>query len=211
MVNESLKYYLLQTVTGITDEQIDRLFNDEIEHYEYANQDSIVQAIKAVKILDPACGSGAFPMCALGRMVHIIKKCNGTEETPDAIYQLKLILIEQCLYGIDIQTIAVQICKLRFFISLICEQERNNSTEDNYGMHQLPNLETKFVAADTLIGLKKEDTQVLNIVNNSLSQLKDALANIRAQHFKVSTAKEKYGCREHDRKKRQEIRNILEK
>ena len=120
MVDESLKHYLLQTVTGITDEQIDRLFNDEIEHYDYANQDSIVQAIKAVKILDPACGSGAFPMCALGRMVHIIKKCNGVEETPDAIYQLKLTLIEQCLYGIDIQTIAVQICKLRFFISLCC-------------------------------------------------------------------------------------------
>ena len=210
MVDESLKHYLLQTVTGITDEQIDRLFNDEIEHYDYANQDSIVQAIKAVKILDPACGSGAFPMCALGRMVHIIKKCNGVEETPDAIYQLKLTLIEQCLYGIDIQTIAVQICKLRFFISLICEQERNNSAEDNYGMHQLPNLETKFVAADTLIGLKKEDTQVLNIVNDSLSQLKDELAYIRAQHFKVSTAKEKYEYREQDRQKRQEIIDMLE-
>ncbi|MGP1490604.1 MAG: Eco57I restriction-modification methylase domain-containing protein [Treponema sp.] len=210
MVTESLRHYLLQTVTGITAEQLDTLFNDEIERYEYTNQNNIVEAIKKVKILDPACGSGAFPMCALGKMVHIIKKCNGIEETPDAIYQLKLALIEQCLYGIDIKIIAVQICKLRFFISLICEQEGNNSAEDNYGMHQLPNLETKFVAADTLIGLKKEDAQVLNIVNDSLSQLKNDLANIRAQHFKVSTAKEKYKYREKDRKKRQEIIEVLE-
>ncbi|QSH91969.1 restriction endonuclease [Treponema medium] len=209
MIDESLKNYLLHTVTGITPEQIDTLFNDEIEHYDYANQNSIVQAIKKVKILDPACGSGAFPMSALHKIVHIIKKCNGSNESQQSVYQLKLTLIEQCLYGIDIQPIAVQICKLRFFISLICEQEKNNSAEDNYGISHLPNLETKFVAADTLIGLRQEDAQYLDIVNTSLSQLKNELACIRAQHFKASTAKEKYECREQDRKKRQEIIDML--
>ncbi|MCF6150069.1 MAG: hypothetical protein E3K37_15580 [Candidatus Kuenenia sp.] len=70
-------------------------------------------------------------------------------------YGHKLYLIENCIYGIDIQPIAVQIAKLRFFISLIVDQ-RVNYSKENLGIRPLPNLETKFVAANTLIGLEKE-------------------------------------------------------
>ena len=51
--------------------------------------------------------------------------------------------------------IAVTIAKLRFFISLIIEQESNDNREANYGIRPLPNLETKLVAANTLIGLNR--------------------------------------------------------
>ncbi len=61
----------------------------------------------------------------------------------------KLYLIENCIYGIDIQPIAVQIAKLRFFISLIIDQNKQEDKE-NFGIRSLPNLETKFVAANTL-------------------------------------------------------------
>ena len=64
-------------------------------------------------------------------------------------YPRKLFLIENCIYGVDIQAIAVQIAKLRFFISLIVEQ-RVDDTAPNRGILPLPNLETKFVAANAL-------------------------------------------------------------
>ena len=69
-------------------------------------------------------------------------------------YGRKLYLIENCIYGVDIQPIAVQIAKLRFFISLVVDQKMNPQAE-NLGIRSLPNLETRFVAANTLIGLDR--------------------------------------------------------
>ena len=64
------------------------------------------------------------------------------------IYELKLYIIENCIYGSDIQSIAVQISKLRFFISLICDCEPD-ANKPNFGIPTLPNLETTFVAANS--------------------------------------------------------------
>ena len=75
------------------------------------------------------------------------------------LYNLKLKIIEKSIFGVDIQPIAIQICKLRFFISLICEQEKENKPEENYGYPPLPNLETKSVTANALIGIAKLDTK----------------------------------------------------
>ena len=58
-------------------------------------------------------------------------------------YGRKLYLIENCIYGVDIQPIAVQIAKMRFFISLIVDQKADPKA-DNLGIRTLPNLETKF-------------------------------------------------------------------
>ena len=69
-------------------------------------------------------------------------------------YGRKLYLIENCIYGVDIQPIATQIAKLRFFISLIVDQQIDDSRK-NHGVRPLPNLETKFVAANTLLSVEK--------------------------------------------------------
>ena len=69
-------------------------------------------------------------------------------------YGRKLYLIENCIYGVDIQPIAVQIAKLRFFISLVVDQTVDDK-RPNRGIRPLPNLETKFVAANTLIGIAR--------------------------------------------------------
>lgn len=137
----------------------------------------LIQAIDSLKILDPACGSGAFPMGVLHKLVYVLGKLDpdnqrwketqlaklDSQPMREALeaafadnnddYGRKLYLIENCLYGVDIQPIAIQITKLRFFISLVCDQRTNRSKKDNHGIRPLPNLETKFVAADTLIGL----------------------------------------------------------
>ena len=66
----------------------------------------------------------------------------------------KLYLIQNSIYGVDIQSIACQIARLRFFISLAIEQEYDDSAAaGNMGITPLPNLDTRMVAASTLLGL----------------------------------------------------------
>ncbi|WP_265596244.1 Eco57I restriction-modification methylase domain-containing protein [Verrucomicrobium sp. BvORR106] len=192
MVDESLKAHLTGALTqnGMreTDAQagLDILFAYTEREHPFREHEvaALLDAIHTCKILDPACGSGAFPMGMLQKLVYIIHKLDPDNarwkqlqidtaaKIPDpsardaaitAIerdfadneddYGRKLYLIENCLYGVDIQPIAIQISKLRFFISLVCDQRTNRSKKENHGIRPLPNLETKFVAADTLIGL----------------------------------------------------------
>ena len=210
MVDESLKTYLLQNVKGMTDDQAKILFDNNIDSYNECNKEAIIIAVKNIKILDPACGSGAFPMGALHRMVQIIQKCGGTKDDEKSVYQLKLSLIENCLYGVDIQPIAVQICKLRFFISLICEQEKNNSIAANYGFDPLPNLETKFVVANTLIS-KKQSEQSALFEDPEINKIKQDIKKVRHAHFNAATAKAKAECREEDKKLRKSLADLLAK
>ena len=83
-----------------------------------------------------------------------IESINEAFERNALDYGRKLYLIENCIYGVDIQPIATQIAKLRFFISLIVEQKIDD-TRENRGVRPLPNLETKFVAANTLLDVEK--------------------------------------------------------
>ena len=211
MVDESIKDYLSKTVKNLTSENIQILINDNVECYNSDNKVEIVNALKSMKILDPACGSGAFPMGALQRIVHLIQKCNGVTSDKNSLYSLKLDLIEKCLYGVDIQPIAVQICKLRFFISLICEQDKTDSISDNYGFNPLPNLETKFVAANSLIGMeRKSQNDLFSDPDGKIEKKKLEIQEKRHEHFKAPTAEAKAKCREDDRKLRAELANLLE-
>lgn len=209
MVDESLKNYLTNKVNDLSENQLNALFNEANEKYTEPNNFKIIQQLKNIKILDPACGSGAFPMGILQRIVNLIQKCEEKNYSQKDLYELKLELIEKCLYGIDIQPIAVQICKLRFFISLICEQNKTDLSKDNYGFNPLPNLETKFVAADSLIGLKEQQKDVLNLQNDILLNFKNELLEIRKKHFRASSSEEKFLNRKADKEKREEIIKVL--
>ena len=95
-------------------------------------------------------------------------------------YGRKLYLIENCIYGVDIQPIAVQIAKMRFFISLIVDQKIDD-TQPNRGVRPLPNLETKFVAANTLIGVNRPGQQLLR--NREIDAKEVELRRVRERHF----------------------------
>ena len=196
MVDESLKAYLGDS------ELVQSLFTDDFKKAPDQGEDykNIADKLKQIKIIDPACGSGAFPMGLLIRMVDILQKIHPEE----SVYKLKLFIIENCLYGCDIQSIASQITKLRFFISLICDCEKDPS-KDNLGIPTLPNLETKFVSADSLLSLKAEDNNQLNLDDEILTELRQQLKEIRHQHFHAKTASEKRRLRKEDEKKRREI------
>ena len=230
------------------DEALHQLFSyDPAQPFaEQAIKERIISALDRCTILDPACGSGAFPMGVLQKMVHVLQKLDprnvvwkevqtkkAKTETKavfdiedrkareerlieinnafdysvnDPDYARKLFLIEDCLFGVDIQPIAVQIAKLRFFISLIVDQKPNSSRE-NLGIRPLPNLETKFVAANTLIGLDRP--QQLLIRNSKIEELEKSLTEVRHRHFSAKTPKTKRKWREQDQELREQIATLL--
>ena len=258
MVDESLK----ASLSNLVSKKIDHTTEDDIKTgldilFEYTEKEhaftdnevsKIVEAISELKILDPACGSGAFPMGILHKLVFILNKIDGdnkkwrdlqkqraVKETEKAYsvgdkeerhqrlkeieeafdfntsdYGRKLFLIENSIYGVDIQPIAVQIAKLRFFISLIVDQNTDEDKE-NLGILPLPNLETKFVAANTLIGIDKKGQLELNFQNSEIDKKEKELSKVRERHFLARTPKTKEKYREKDEYLRNEIAVLLEK
>ena len=212
MVDESLKAYLKNHLPQLTYENLEELFEENGQLttlWSTPLRAEVAQCLRKVKILDPACGSGAFPMGILSRMVQLLEKLNTNEET--SLYDLKLHLIENCIYGVDIQNIASQISKLRFFISLIVEQkESNTDAENNYGVHTLPNLETKFITANTLISIREKKASYGSLFDIAISEIREALIEIRKAHFYAKNPYQKKQLREKDEALREVLAQKLE-
>ena len=208
MVDESLKAYLGNK------EYTNLLFTQDELPIELQNDpeecNRISRKLSTAKILDPACGSGAFPMGMLNKMVELLEKLDYKKERD--IGDIKLQLIENCIYGSDIQTIAVQISKLRFFISLICHFERNDHDKtNNYGIPILPNLETKFVAANSLISIKQKEGYggLYTDPTGEIESTKRELLNIRKKHFSAHSSFLKIQLRKDDKEARQKLSKLL--
>ena len=199
MVDISLQQYL-----GDTDE-VKALFADEFEYDESksAFYNDVVERLKVIKVLDPACGSGAFPIGMLNRIVQLLQNL----KAPGSKYDLKLQIMENCIYGGDIQTIAAQITKLRFFISLVCDCEKSDNPDENYGIPNLPNLETHFVSCDSLIALKKP--QQYSLFEQDVIALKRKLQEVRHEHFMAKTVYQKTKLRNRDKELRDELAQML--
>lgn len=181
MVDESLKQYL-KTKTDINEDKLSKLLSYAEDNTGITEQEKelVIDALDTLKIIDPACGSGAFPMGILHKMLLILQKIDPKStqwlsrklshienkvirdeierklkrENWDYIH--KLGIIQNSIYGVDIQPIAVEISKLRFFLSLIVD-EMIDDNKTNRGIEALPNLEFKFVTANSLIGLPKSE------------------------------------------------------
>jgi len=231
MVDEALLAYLETKLNhGDTEKKLRHLlaYNDEPHQFTPEEVTTLIEAIDNLKALDPACGSGAFPMGLLHKLVFILGKLDShneqwkqqqvakAAEIPDATvreraladieqafaaneldYGRKLYLIENCIYGVDIQPIAVQIAKMRFFISLIVDQ-RVDDAKPNRGILSLPNLETKFVAANTLIGIEKPESQLKLFADPEVTRFMQELGDIRHQMFTARTPQQKQRLRSRD-------------
>ena len=240
MVDESLKAHLTRCLTekaGMKEESaragLDLLFTyTEKEHpFTQSGVATLITAIDEVKILDPACGSGAFPMGVLHKLVYILGKLDPDndrwkqtqlakldsapmrEELERAFadnnddYGRKLYLIENCLYGVDIQPIAIQITKLRFFISLVCDQKTNRNKKENHGIRPLPNLETKFVAANTLIGLPEMEHN--SLIDPRIGVIEKEIESHYHSHFSTQRRDQKLALQRRIKTLRKEIAAIL--
>ena len=258
MVEESLKNHIKTKVPRIKDEWLAELFDRTAaaEKRELPFGDEIAAEIReslySCKILDPACGSGAFPMGILHCMVRLFSRLDPAnidlnkrlimrykQETnlpPDPLetaaereerlealkvqldegqhypdYARKLYLIENCIYGVDIQPIATQISKLRFFISLLCDQLRENwnAESENHGLLSLPNLEAKFVCANTLISLPKTEGELELMSCSKIPKLREKLQENRHRIFAARTFRQKEKLKTRDLEIRDEIREAV--
>ena len=216
-------------------------FDDADDLFTAAEREAVVHAIAQVKILDPAVGSGAFPMSMLHKLTLALrrldtdnriwerlqreraikrseaayeeatnqeerdaelKEISGTfEKYRDSDFGRKLHLIQNSIYGVDIQPVATQIAKLRFFISLAIEQQPDYATE-NYGIKPLPNLETRFIAANTLLSLRSLQG---HLPPQPIIRLQVELQENREKHFHANTRAVKSKYRRVDKRLRESI------
>ncbi len=225
----------------------DDAFDDAESRFTPDEKERIVRAIAALKALDPAVGSGAFPMGILHKLTLALRRLDPGndlweqvqrdraaqranaafdtadqaardaelmtisatfEQYRDSDYGRKLYLIQNSVYGVDIQPIAVQIAKLRFFISLAIEQQPNDDPAANYGIKPLPNLETRFVAADTLLALERPPQRTLG-QTDAVTRLEREIAANRERHFHASARPDKLQCRRVDTRLRRQLAQEL--
>ena len=202
--------------------------------------DPLIDAIDSLRIIDPACGSGAFPMGILHKLVMALGKIDPRNERwkarQIAVAELiedpavrrhavrtvelafspergfgdfgrKLYLIQRVIHGVDIQPIATQIAKLRFFISLVIEQPTSDDPDANFGLEPLPNLETCFVAADSLKRLNRPEQTAMR--SPRVAQLEKDLRAHRRNWFDAHDRDAKWELRKRDRRVRRELRKAL--
>ena len=222
-------------------------FNDADTLFTASEREAIVRAIAEIKILDPAVGSGAFPMSMLHKLTLALRRLDEHNELWEALqkkmaaerataafdtsdpqeredelteisatfekyrdsdFGRKLYLIQNSIYGVDIQTVATQIAKLRFFISLAIEQQPERSV-DNFGIKPLPNLETRFVSANTLLGLKDANRQLGFGHTDEVRRLQDALNANRERHYHANNRSRKQAYIRQNKDLRLELADVL--
>ncbi len=183
MVKQSLIEYL-KTKTDAKEPAIEELVNnhqvneDELKKQDYA---AIEKALKEIKIIDPAVGSGAFPVGILQEMTSIRQICQShTTSKPMLAYDIKREILENNIYGVDIDHGAIDIARLRFWLSLVVDA-------DLMDVEPLPNLDFKLVAANTLLKLDGE----AGLYDEK--DLLDKMKELREKYFRArtKTSKEK--------------------
>jgi hypothetical protein len=209
MVDSSLLEFL-KNKTGADEQKLRALISwgqddDELHPLTDAEKEKVVGALSNLTILDPACGSGAFPIGILQKVVYVLQQVDENAElwlqnqlktvsSPEIRrdieerhrnenydYLRKLGVIRESIFGVDIQTIATEISKLRCFLTLVIEEDVDDNVR-NRGIRPLPNLDFKFVTANSLIGLPASDeARGLNLFED-VSHI-DRLKDIRNRYF----------------------------
>lgn len=176
--------------------ELDPILKTEIEN--------LNKALDEVKICDPAIGSGAFPMGLLHEIFTVKQTLHtfehGNTKTFDAS-SVKLNIIQNSIYGVDIEKGAVDIARLRFWLSLIVDEEKPQA---------LPNLDYKIVVGNSLISKLGEDIIDINWeVKATSAAAKKMQAEIHINLSKLFDRQRIYFNYEGDKEKLQkEIRNL---
>jgi hypothetical protein len=104
----------------------------------FSNTQTLIQKLKSVKICDPAIGSGAFPM----GLLHEIFECLMALDASLPPAETKKSIIQHAIYGVDIDKGAVDIARLRFWLSLVVDEHKPSP---------LPNLDYKIMQGNSLL------------------------------------------------------------
>ena len=214
MVCESIKLYLYKKTQNVKAYKIDNIFSVN-EEADFSNEErnEILNAIHEMKILDIACGSGAFPMGILNRVFNIIDKLDSNHEFYKEFllknikgqareefkklyqankfnYAYKLDMLQRMIHGVDIQPIAIEISRLRAFLSLIVDEEKESGHE-NLGIKALPNLEFNFISANSLISLEHKEKEQKEFSDETTEGIIKRMRNIADGYFNADTVEKK--------------------
>ena len=197
MCQESLIAYL-ETNTSIAKEKIRQFVlvpDENVEEIPENKRSKLLEALKEVKICDPAIGSGAFPMGLLNELLN----CREALEHLDVPRsEIKKSIIQNNIYGVDIEKGAVDIARLRFWLSIVVDEENASP---------LPNLDYKIMQGNSLIesykGLDlskltyekegKKDSGEVELFDDEKKQMQKRLSILLSKY---------YSCSDHDEKER---------
>jgi len=145
MCREALKGYLRDTCPREDDDVVSG-FVDERDASSIRRPEDVLAALQGVRVCDHACGSGAYLVGMLRELVDLrqaLFQARGVD--PRAVYDKKLEIIQRNLYGVDIDPFAVNIARLRLWLSLTVDFQGEIPPP-------LPNLEFKIEVGDSLTG-----------------------------------------------------------
>ena len=208
MCQESLITYL-ETNTSIAKEKIRQFVlspEEGVADIPENKKSKLLAALEEVKICDPAIGSGAFPMGLLNELLHCREVLSG--EHYDRA-EIKKSIIQNNIYGVDIEKGAVDIARLRFWLSIVVDEETPSP---------LPNLDYKIMQGNSLIesfmGVDlskltyekeyKKDKGEISLFDDEKNRLQKTVSHLLSSY---------YSCSDHDRKVKlqQEISDTINK
>lgn len=208
MCQESLIAYL-ETNTSVAKDKIRQFVlspEEGVADIPENKKSKLLAALEEVKICDPAIGSGAFPMGLLNELLHCREVLSG--EHYDRA-EIKKSVIQNNIYGVDIEKGAVDIARLRFWLSIVVDEETPSP---------LPNLDYKIMQGNSLIesfmGVDlskltyekeyKKDKGEISLFDDEKNRLQKIVSHLLSSY---------YSCSDHERKVKlqQEISDTINK
>ena len=187
MCREALKGYLAGQNIGLGAEAIARFVDDrDPSGITPIAARRVSDALDEVKVVDPACGSGAYLLGMMQELVELQTILYSDQLRNDArsLYEMKLHIIQNNLYGVDIDEFAVNIAMLRMWLSLAIDYEGSKP-------EPLPNLDFKVVKGDSLLG---PDPSAGVVVQGALGQDMEQirrLGRLKADYMRASIGTDK--------------------
>ena len=144
----------------------------------------ISEALNRVKVVDPACGSGAYLLGMMQELIELQTALYNAGVDAKSLYQLKLEIIQRNLYGVDLDPFAVNIAMLRLWLSLAIDYEGETPPP-------LPNLDFKVVCGDSLLGPNPSaGSEVQGTLGQDTEQM-GRLGQIKADYMRASLGSDK--------------------
>ena len=203
MCREALQGYLENQGTGLDTEAIAKF----VDYYDTSDLNvnaarRISEALSDVKVVDPACGSGAYLLGMMQELIELQTALYNAGADAKALYDLKLEIIQRNLYGVDIDEFAVNIAMLRMWLSLAIDYEGEKP-------EPLPNLDFKVICGDSLLGPDPSaGVEVQGTLGQDMEQIR-RLGDLKGEYLRASDGSRKTSLRQEIGELTAEIRDAL--
>jgi len=204
MCREALKGYLKTAVVGLPTETIQHFVDQhDVSGLTLNSAQTVREALEQIRVVDPACGSGAYLLGMMHELVELETALYSEKliMDPKSLYDLKLRIIEENVYGVDLDQFAVNIAMLRLWLSLAIDYE-------SFPPPPLPNLEFKIVCGDSLLGPDPNPDTYGTLFRHRVHDLASRLVDLKGRHMK-STSQEKVNLHGEIESVQDELREAL--